>query len=63
MNKIDMLKIIHLEENLSLTKMVAKEFIYDKNSIVVASKIVETCDTMGVSRRGYRALYGIWFNN
>ena len=33
------------------------------HSVVDASQIVETCDTVGVSRRGYRALSRVWFKN
>lgn len=55
MNKTDILKILRLEENSSLRKMVLKDLLNDINSVVDASQIVETCDTVGVSRRGYRA--------
>ena len=33
------------------------------HSVVDATQMVETCDTVGVSRRGYRALSRVWFKN
>lgn len=63
MHKSDIIKFLLLEGNNVLKKNVLKELLKDMHSVVDASQIVETCDTVGVSRRGYRALSRVWFKN
>ena len=63
MNKSDIIKVLLLKENTLLRKNVLKELLKEMHSVVDATQMVETCDTVGVSRRGYRALSGVWFKN
>lgn len=63
MNKLDVIKLLRLPENEKLRKLTLRELLKDMNSIVKPSQIVEACDSVGVSRRGYRTLSGLWFRN
>lgn len=60
MSKTDFVKILQLPENNSIKTFVLKKLLEDFKS-VTPSQIVETCDTVGVSRRGYRALSKLWY--
>ena len=63
MNRLDIIKLLKLPENQKLRKLALQELLKDMNSLVKPSQIVEACDRVGVSRRGYRALSGLWFKN
>ena len=63
MNRLDIIKLLKLPENQKLRKLALQELLKDMNSVVKPSQIVEACDKVGVSRRGYRALSGLWFKN
>ena len=63
MNRLDIIKLLKLPENQKLRKLALKELLKDMNSVVKPSQILEECDRVGVSRRGYRALSGLWFKN
>lgn len=63
MNRSDIIKLLKLLENKKLRILALLELLKDTNSLVKPSHTVEACDRVGVSRRGYRALFGLWFNN
>ena len=63
MNRLDIIKLLKLPENQKLRKLALKELLKDMNSVVKPSQILEECDRVGVSRRGYRELSGLWFKN
>lgn len=63
MNRLDIIKLLKMPENQKMRKLVLQELLQDMNSVVKPSQIVEECDRVGVSRRGYRALSGLWFKN
>lgn len=63
MNRLDIIKLLKLPENKKLRKLALRELLKDVHSVVKPSQIVEACDRVGVSRRGYRALSGLWFKN
>ena len=63
MNRSNIIKLLKLPENKKLRSLALQELLKDMNSLVKPSQIVEACDRVGVSRRGYRALSGLWFKN
>lgn len=63
MNRIDIVKLLKLPKNQKLRKITLEELIDDMNSLTKPSQIVDTCDKVGVSRKGYQALSGLWFKN
>ena len=56
MNRLNIIKLLKMPENQKMRKLVLQELLKDMNSIIEPSQIVEECDRVGVSRRGYRAL-------
>ena len=63
MNRLDIIKLLKLPENKKLRRLALRELLKDMDSLVKPSQIVEACARVGVSRRGYRALSGLWFRN
>ena len=63
MNRLDIIKLLKLPENKKLRRLALRELLKDMDSLVKPSQIVEACDRVGVSTRGYRALLRIWFKN
>ena len=63
MNRLDIIKILKLPENKKLRSLSLPELLKDMYSLVKPSQIVEACDRVGGSRRGYHALSRLWFKN
>ncbi|RYA68215.1 hypothetical protein DD595_25635, partial [Enterobacter cloacae complex sp. 4DZ3-17B2] len=58
MNKSDILK---LPENQTQKNLVFPNLLKEMGLLVQPSQMQEVCDTVGVSRRGYRAISKTWF--
>ena len=59
MNRKDIIKLLKMPENHKMRKLVLQDLLQDMKSVVEPSQVVEECDRVGVSQRGYRALSGL----
>ena len=60
-NKSDVLSLLKLSGNQQVKKFLLRDLLKDMNLLVNPSQIQEVCDTIGVSRKGYRSISNIWF--
>lgn len=63
MNQTDIVNVLRAPKNAPLRKIAQRELLGDFNSMIDPSNVVETCDKVGVSRKGYWALSGLWFKH
>lgn len=63
MNRSDFIEFLKQPQKKDFRDSLAREITTDYHNLVSPAQVVEACDTVGVSRRGYRTLSKVFFQS